>query len=101
MNTINCQLKEKVKNLPDNFDDQTISRLEENIESLKNERVQLNNKLESIEKTFKDINGRCITAEQEKEQVKIFLIHFKFLNRFDFFSKFLEPYSCSRLFRTA
>ena len=81
MNTINCQLKEKVKHLPDNFDDQTISRLEENIESLKNERDQLNNKLESIEKTFKDINGRCITAEQEKEQVKIFF----FFHIFQFF----------------
>ena len=53
-------------------------QLREKIESLKKERDQLNNKLESIEKTFKDINGRCITAEQEKEQVKIFLIHFKF-----------------------
>ena len=78
MNTINCQLKEKVKHLPDNFDDQTISRLEENIESLKNERDQLNNKLESIEKTFKDINGRCITAEQEKEQVKFFFLILNF-----------------------
>ena len=72
MNKINCQLKEKVKHLPDNFDNQTISRLEENIESLKKERDQLNDKLKSIEKNFKYLNDKCIAIEQDNEQVKDF-----------------------------